>query len=93
MTTFVMPVTDFRKEAKAVLEKLQETAVILTQRSRPVAVLVDYTNYREQQKRLEELELLLDDYALNQAIDTATEFVTLDDLFAEVISSKEEAAG
>lgn len=92
MTSFVMPVTDFRKEAKAVLEKLQETAVILTQRSRPVAVLVDYTNYREQQKRLEELELLLDDYALNQAIDTATEFVTLDDLFAEVISSKEEAA-
>lgn len=90
MTSFILPVTDFRKEAKTALEKLHLASIILTQRSRPVAVLVDYNRYREQERRLEELELLLDDYTLNQAIDTATEFVTLDDLFAEIIPSKEE---
>ena len=92
MSPYILPVTDFRKEAKAVLSKLRDTSVILTQRSHPVAVLVDYSDYHAQMKRLEELELLLDDYALNQAIDTATEFVTLDDLFADIIPSKEDMA-
>lgn len=92
MSSYILPVTDFRKETKAVLGKLQDTSVILTQRSRPVAVLVDYSDYSAQMKRLEELELLLDDYALNQAIDTATGFVTIDDLFADIILSEEEMA-
>lgn len=90
MSSYILPVTDFRKETKAALSKLQETPIILTQRSHPVAVLVDYSSYNAQLKRIEELELLLDDNALNQAIDTATEFVTVDELFADIIPSKEE---
>lgn len=72
MSSYIPPVTDFHKETEAALSELQETPVILTQRSPPVppvAVLVDYSSYNAQLKRIEGLELLLDDYALNQAID------------------------
>ncbi len=86
----IMPVTDFRQEAKAALSRLPQTSIILTQRSHPVAVLVDYVTYNAQLKRLDELEWLLDDNALNQAIDTAEKFVTLDELFAAISSSGEE---
>lgn len=90
MTALIVPVTDFRKDARNILENLRETAVVLTQRSRPVAVIVDYSIYYAQQKRLDELELALDDHLLNHAIETASEFVSMDDLFAEIESSKGE---
>ena len=81
MTSMVIPITDFRKEAKNVLIALKETAIVLTQRSRPVAVLVEYEQYVAEQKRIQELELALDHYLLSSAIDSATDFVSLDDLF------------
>lgn len=90
MNSDIVPVTDFRKNTKSVLSKLTQAPIVLTQRSRPVAVLVDYASYNAQLKRLDELELLIDDHALNQAIDTAEKFVTLDELFADIISSGEE---
>jgi prevent-host-death family protein len=83
MTTNVIPITDFRKEAKDVLNKIKESPIVLTQRSRPVAVVIEYEAYREKEKHMEDLELLLDDYLLSRAIESAKEFVTMEELFAE----------
>ena len=81
MTSMVIPITDFRKEAKNAISALKDTAIVLTQRSRPVAVLVGYDQYLLEQKRVQDLEVALDDYLLSSAIDSATDFVSLDDLF------------
>jgi prevent-host-death family protein len=79
----IVPVTDFRNKAKQVLEQVKETTVILTQRSHPAAVVVDYDTYQAQVKLLEELELKLDDLLLAQAMHSSQELVPLDDLFAD----------
>ena len=79
----VVAVTDFRNKTKEVLEQVKETPVILTQRSHPAAVVVDYDAYQKQVKRLEELELILDDMLLAQVIHSSQELAPLDDLFAD----------
>ena len=84
MTINVIPVTDFRKQAKDILGKIREMPVVLTQRSYPVAMVVDYETYQEREERLEKLELALDDLILARAIQSAEEFVSLDGLLAEL---------
>jgi prevent-host-death family protein len=87
MAVNVIPITDFRKRARDILAKLKNDPVVLTQRSRPTAVLVDYETYNEREQRLEELEQALDSLMLSRAIDTAEEFVSIDELFADVDSA------
>ncbi len=87
MTVNVIPITDFRKQSKDVLAKVREGPVVLTQRSRPAAVLVEYETYRQREERLEELELMMDDIILSRAIESAEEFVSLEELFADYESS------
>jgi len=78
-----LPVTDFRSKAKETLEVLRSHPVILTQRGRPSAVLVDYDQYRALQAQIEDLELSIDSLLLERAQATAEEFITLDELFAD----------
>ena len=78
----IVPVTDFRNKTKEVLEQVKGAPVVLTQRSHPAAVVVDYDTYQAQVKLLEELELKLDDMLLAQVIQSSQELVPLDDLFA-----------
>jgi prevent-host-death family protein len=80
-STQIVPVTDFRNKIKEILEQVKEAPVILTQRSHPAAVVMDYEAYREQMKMLEELELKLDDLLLAQAIRNSEELVPVDELF------------
>ena len=79
----IIPVTDFRNKIKEVLEQVKKAPVILTQRSRPAAVVVDYETYQEQAERLEELELKFDDLLLAQATHTSQGLVSLDELVAD----------
>lgn len=79
----IVPVTDFRNKAKEILDQVKENTVILTQRSHPAAVVVDYDTYQAQIKLLEELELKLDDLLLAQAMQSSQELVSLDELFAD----------
>lgn len=83
MTVNIIPITDFRNRAKEILAKLEEMPVILTQRSRPTAVLVDYAIYNEREERLTKLELMVDELVLSRAIESATEFISLEELFAD----------
>lgn len=82
-TVQIVAVTDFRNKAKEILEQAKASPVILTQRSHPAAVVVDYETYQSQLRRLEELELKLDDLLLAQAIETSKEQVPLDVLFED----------
>jgi len=79
----IIPVTDFRNKIKEVLEQVKKAPVILTQRSRPAAVVVDYETYQEQAERLEELELKFEGLLLAQAMHTSQGLVSLDELVAD----------
>jgi prevent-host-death family protein len=82
-TVQIVAVTDFRKNAREVLDQAKAAPVILTQRSRPAVVVVDYEAYQAQAKRLEELELKLDDMMLAQAMQSSEELVPLEELFED----------
>ncbi|MFZ0535122.1 MAG: type II toxin-antitoxin system prevent-host-death family antitoxin [Anaerolineales bacterium] len=82
-TVQIVAVTDFRNKTKEVLHQAKEAPVILTQRSRPAAVVVDYDTYQAQIKLLEELELKLDDLLLAHAIQSSKELAPLEDLFED----------
>ncbi len=82
-TVQIVAVTDFRNKAKEVLDQAKQAPVILTQRSRPAAVVVDYDTYQAQVKLLEELELKLDDLLLAKAIASSKELVSLDEMFED----------
>jgi prevent-host-death family protein len=79
----IVPITDFRNKIKEVLVQVKKAPVILTQRSRPAAVVVDYETYQEQTERLEELELKFDDLLLAQAMHTSQGLVSLDEMVAD----------
>ena len=76
-----LPVTDFRSRAKETLDELHERPVVLTQRGRPSAILLDYESYRSLVARLDELELTVDGLLLERAQASAEEFISLDELF------------
>ncbi len=86
-TVQIVAVTDFRNKAKEVLDQAKQAPVILTQRSRPAAVVVDYDTYQAQVKLLEELELKLDDLLLAKAIASSKELVSLDEMFEDYETS------
>jgi prevent-host-death family protein len=79
-TVQIVAVTDFRNKTKEVLDQAKQAPVILTQRSHPAAVVVDFDTYQAQVKLLEEMELKLDDLLLAQAIQSSEEVVPLDEL-------------
>jgi len=58
MTTIapVLPISDLRYKSKEVLELVKEQPIVLTQRGRPRAVLVDYDTYNEMTRRQQALE-------------------------------------
>ena len=57
----IVPVSDLRKDAAAVLKKLQTTEdpLVITQRGRAAAVLVSLKAYEKSQDELELLRLLV----------------------------------
>jgi prevent-host-death family protein len=89
----IVPITDFRNKIKEVLDQVKKAPVILTQRSHPAAVVVDYDTYQEQAERLEELELKLDDLLLAQVMHTSQGLVSLDELLADYEENAENKPG
>ena len=83
----IVAVSDFRNNAKDVLDQAREAPVILTQRSHPAAVVVDYETYQAQMKLLEELELKLDELLLAQTIQSSKELVSLGELIEDYETS------
>ena len=79
----IVPITEFRKKSKRVLDSLQGGQVVITQRGRPRAVLESYEEHRKKEERLKQLEMERDEFLLAQAMAEAEEFVTLEEFFSQ----------
>jgi len=76
----LVPISELRLRQSEVLERLPEGPVVLTQRGRAAAVLVDPDQWNS---LISELEDLLDAADLRAARDTAESFVDFDDYLME----------
>lgn len=82
MTTIapVLPISDLRYKAKKILELVKEQPIVLTQRGRPRAVLIDYDTYNEMTRRQQALEEARDAFLLQRAQETAQKYVPFEAL-------------
>jgi prevent-host-death family protein len=85
----ILPISDLRSKTKSVLGQAKDKPVIITQRSRPQAVLVDYEQFNEMTERLKALEDARDALIIERARATASEFVTVQ----EALADYEQATG
>ena len=77
----IVPVSDLRQEAAAVLKRLRETndPVVVTQRGRAAAVLLSIEEYERKERDLEILSLL----ARGEKEIASNQGVALDEVMAE----------
>jgi prevent-host-death family protein len=85
----ILPISDLRSKAKDILERVKEQPIIITQRGRPKAVLMDYEAYNKMIRMQETSEDARDALIIERALATSTGFVT----FEELLKDYEEATG
>lgn len=76
--TIMLPIytiSDLRYKAREVLQRLREQPIVLTQRGRPRAVLLDYEAYNEMTERQQVLEEARDAFLLQRATETAQKYL------------------
>ncbi len=89
----IIPVSDLRYKAKEILSQVADRPVVITQRGRAAAVLVDFDSYNEMARRLEVLEELRDEAVMLAAkarleqMDFAS-LEALTDLYEKKLSEK-----
>jgi prevent-host-death family protein len=79
----VLPISDLRSKAKEVLQQIKKQPIILTQRGRARAVLVDFDTYNRLVERQAALERTLDALLLQRARETAQEYLPLEALLRQ----------
>ncbi len=79
----VLPISDLRYKAKEVLQQVKKQPVVLTQRGRARAVLVDFDAYNRLVERQAALERTLDALLLQRARETAQEYLPLEALLRQ----------
>jgi prevent-host-death family protein len=79
----VLPISDLRSKAKEVLQQVKKQPIILTQRGRARAVLVDFDTYNQLVERQIVLERALDALLLQRARETAQEYLPLEALLRQ----------
>ncbi|RLC56478.1 MAG: type II toxin-antitoxin system Phd/YefM family antitoxin [Chloroflexi bacterium] len=79
----VLPISDLRYRAKEVLQRVKKQPIILTQRGRARAVLVDFDAYNRLIERQAALEGALDAFLLQRARETAQEYFPLETLLRQ----------
>ena len=79
----VLPISDLRSKAKEVLQQVKKQPIVLTQRGRARAVLVDFDTYNQLVERQAVLERALDALLLQRARETAQEYLPLDTLLRQ----------
>jgi len=83
MLARIVPITEFRNRSRELLASLGDRPVILTQRGRPAAVVLRYEDYESREEYISRLEMKSDRQLLLEAKSTETEFVPLEEAFAE----------
>lgn len=79
----ILPISDLRYKAKEVLQQLEKQPIVLTQRGRARAVLVDFDTYNRLVERQAVLERTLDALLLQRARETAQEYLPLETLLRQ----------
>jgi len=79
----ILPISDLRTKARELLVRVREEPVVITQRSRPEAVVVGYESYNEMVARLETLEDARDALIIERALALGGEFVSFDELIRD----------
>ena len=79
----VLPISDLRSKAKEVLQRVKKQPIVLTQRGRARAVLVDFDTYNQLVERQAVLERALDALLLQRARETAQEYLPLEALLRQ----------
>ena len=79
----VLPISDLRSKAKEVLQQVKKQPIVLTQRGRARAVLVDFDTYNQLVERQAVLERALDALLLQRAQETAQEYLPLEALLRQ----------
>ncbi len=79
----VLPISDLRCQAKEVLQRVRKQPIILTQRGRARAVLVDFDAYNRLIERQAILESALDAFLIQRAQETAQEYFPLEALLSQ----------
>ena len=79
----VVPISDLRSKAKEVLQQVKKQPIVLTQRGRARAVLVDFDTYNRLVERQAVLERALDALLLQRAQETAQVYLPLDTLLRQ----------
>ena len=79
----VLPISDLRSKAKEVLQQVKKQPIVLTQRGRARAVLVDFDTYNQLVERQAVLERALDALLLQRARETAQEYLPLEALLRQ----------
>jgi prevent-host-death family protein len=72
----IEPVTSLSRDYRTVFSKLEEGPVFLAQRSRPAAVLLSVSDYKDLLDRLEDLEDLAEIYKGKWLLATGQETMT-----------------
>lgn len=84
MTTIypILPISDLRYKTKEILNQVGDEPVVLTQRGRATAVLINFDAYNEMVRRLQALEEIRDEamMLLAQVNAQKLEFVDIDAL-------------
>jgi prevent-host-death family protein len=79
----VIPISDLRYKTKEVLRLVKEQPIVLTQRGRAKAVLVDFDAYNQLVKRQEALERARDAFLLQRAKETAQKYLPFEALLRQ----------
>ena len=79
----VLPISDLRSKAKEVLQQVKKQPIVLTQRGRARAVLVDFDTYNRLVEQQAVLERALDGLLLQRAQETAQMYLPLDTLLRQ----------
>jgi prevent-host-death family protein len=85
---YIIPVSDLRQEAAAILKRVQDSSdpVVVTQRGRPAAVLIGVAEFERGEREREILWTLLrgqQDIAAGRTVDLEDALAELDSLFPE----------
>jgi prevent-host-death family protein len=79
----VFPISDLRYNTKEILRLVKEQPIVLTQRGRAKAVLVDFEAYNQLVKRQEALERARDAFLLQRAQETARKYLPFEALLRQ----------
>jgi prevent-host-death family protein len=83
MLARIVPITEFRNRARELLASLGDRPIVLTQRGRPAAVVLRYEDYESREEYVSRMEMERDRQLFLEAKATETEFVPLEEAFAE----------